>query len=145
MRPTTALLTTLTSILASTTAAAVPPPPPPPVLLPPPALHKTIYPGGYILLSGGETIYEHHTEFQQQIDLNRLTPLGRPSGLIAPVTSLKFSYFVNVEESKVRCHAFLDEEGLKPFGVPFAQGAPLELKVDRRLWKVRSVLCLLVV
>lgn len=40
---------------------------------------------------------------------------------LTTITTIKFDYFLNAEENKVQCHAYLDAEGLQPFGVPFTK------------------------
>jgi hypothetical protein len=142
MRTTTAILTTLFSILALTTATpiqAIPPLSPPPYL--------DVYPGGSIFLVS-DTPGQRPTEFRQPIDINKVTVLEPPTSAIANITQIKFGYFVNVDESKVQCHAYLDEEGLKPFRKPFTkERAVLETmeKKKKKVVQVKSVLCIVVV
>lgn len=141
MRTTTAILTTLSALLALITATPIediPPPSPPPYL--------DVYPGGSIFLVS-DTPGQRPTEFRQPTDINKVTILEPPTSAIANITQIKFGYFVNVDESKVQCHAYLDEERLKPFRKPFTkEKAVLEtMGKKKKVVQVKSVLCIVVV
>ena len=100
-----AILTTLFAASALTTAA-------PPST--PPSAYMDTYPGGSILLVSNMT-GQRPTEFRYPININKVTVVDPPSSAINNITEVKFFYFLNVEEAKVECHAYLDEAGLKPF------------------------------
>jgi hypothetical protein len=139
MRPSTALLTPLLALLSlATTTGATP--------LPPsiPQGSTDIYPGGSLFLLS-DTPGQRATSFRQPVDINKVTILDLPMSAMATITEIKFNYFLNVDESKVQCHAYLDEEGLKPFGMPFTKFRTLDAMYNGEVIVVRSVLCIVVV
>jgi hypothetical protein len=139
MRPSTALLTPLLALLSlATTTGATP--------LPPsiPQGSTDIYPGGSLYLLS-DTPGQRATSFRQPVDINKVTILDLPMSAMATITEIKFYYFLNVDESKVQCHAYLDEEGLKPFGMPFTKFRTLDAMYNGEVIVVRSVLCIVVV
>lgn len=135
----TSILAPLFALLALSFASpiqAIPPPSPPP--------YKDVYPGGSIILVS-DTPGQRPINIRQPIDLNKVTVLEPPTSATTTITNIKFGYFLNIEESKVRCQAYLDEEGLKPFRVPFTKIKPLETRWNEKVIEVKSVLCIVVI
>lgn len=130
-----AILTTLFAASALTTAA-------PPST--PPSAYMDTYPGGSILLVSNMT-GQRPTEFRYPININKVTVVDPPSSAINNITEVKFFYFLNVEEAKVECHAYLDEAGLKPFRKPFTKIMPLNTTSEGKATPIKSVLCIMVV
>lgn len=99
------------------------------------------YPGGYVLLISN-TPGQRQTEIRQHVDINKLKVVDPPSSTIPTITSIKFSYFLNIDEDKVVCHPFSDVDGLVPVGRPFTKAVPVELKLKKKTIQVRSILCI---
>jgi hypothetical protein len=98
-------------LLALTTTAT-------PLSPPIPQGSTDIYPGGFLFLVS-DTPGQRPSQFRQPVDINKVTLLEPPMSALTTITTIKFDYFLNVEENKVQCHAYL--EGLQPFGVPFTK------------------------
>jgi hypothetical protein len=133
-----AILATLFAASALTTAA---PPSTPPST--PPSAYMDTYPGGSIVLVSNMT-GQRPTEFRYPININKVTVVDPPSSAINNITEVKFFYFLNVEEAKVECHAYLDEAGLKPFRKPFTKVKPLNTTSEGKAIPIKSVLCIVV-
>lgn len=128
----------LTTFFAALTLAAAAPQ----STIPPP--YTDAHPGGSLLLVSNIT-GQRPTEFRLPVDINRVTVIDPPKSAINDITQIKFQYFLNVETSKVECHAYLDEAGLEPFRVPFTKVKPLETVWKDKPTKVKSILCIVVV
>jgi len=138
LAPLLILLALLALLALPTTVTATPLPPPIP------QGSTDIYPGGSLFLVS-DTPGQRPSSFRQPVDINKVTLLEPPMSSLTTVTTIKFDYFLNVKEEKVQCHAYLDAEGLQPFGVPFTKFKELDTKWRGELIQVVSVLCIVVV
>lgn len=99
------------------------------------------YPGGSVLLVNNKP-GQPGDPTRLHIDINKVTLVPAPSSYVPFFNVIKFHYFLNVDEDKVVCHAFYDNQGLIPIGAPFTKAAPLELARKKKSISVGSILCI---